>query len=680
MYERDNKQEVVRVSEIKSMTKSTRVINSLCVRDEVQRLLHLPEKVILPSKVVYSFKMLSFILDSLAEQAFEDISTRREFWMLASKRRERIINAVASVPFIVRTILLIQDKKERDALIDSSIVKNLMFQPKSVDLWLVALLSGGERARRCATYYLCLISRSSLSGLVGRKYNWSESDRLRFHSMRADLYKEISKLTGFLPVMLHLKDDLYEVSTRRAVKYVVESTIGKPLPVYLQFMEMFLLLLLMTSYRIIVELVYAFPSEAFLSQYREFWYLSLSISCYFIMRDLIIMASFSSTEEKLVLRYLRGFGNTLGLVAMISVLVVLSMLFVNGNVEGFNFTGIVMGMLWLKFLLQVKGMSESLSTLIYTIVQIGLQLRYFLTIFLIVIFFFGDMIDIVKKTSGDCENIDGDETDDSIESFCSLTPLQSYLAMYGVMIGGMEISTLGSSSWEVSLLFVAASFCGVIVLVNILIAIVTSEYEAARQVSCKFFARARLELAANHVARAKVSHPPDDPTSGWPRKLWRLSSNVKYLGVIYMVEYFLVMSLISCTSLYREGILGNFLYISLILVAILYHLFLVAMNMYLVARSICNMECLRFLRGTKFHRGMLKICLIPVCRYLSAVGLGQGEKCPDASDIAEEKDHAITYNDQLQSNISEEIRASEARILHAVRSMTMFQSQPKEFE
>ena len=50
------------------------------------------------------------------------------------------------------------------------------------------------------------------------------------------------------------------------------------------------------------------------------------------------------------------------------------------------------------------------------------------------------MIDIVKKTSGDCEYIEGNETDDSIESFCSLTPLQSYLAMYGVMIGGMEVS------------------------------------------------------------------------------------------------------------------------------------------------------------------------------------------------------------------------------------------------
>ena len=73
------------------------------------------------------------------------------------------------------------------------------------------------------------------------------------------------------------------------------------------------------------------------------------------------------------------------------------------------------------------------------------------------------MIDIVKKTSGDCDFAEGEEMDSSLETFCSLTPLQSYLAMYGVMIGGMEISSLEGSSALVSLLFVAASFCGVIV-------------------------------------------------------------------------------------------------------------------------------------------------------------------------------------------------------------------------
>ena len=209
-YTRDSKHMVVRLSEIKTLTKSTRVINSLCVREEVQKLLQLPENVHLPAKVLYSFKMLSFILDTLSESAFEDISIRREFWAISSKRRDKIITKVASVPFLVRTILLIEQNTVRDALIELSIVKNLMFRPQSVDLWLVALLSGGERARACATHYLCLISRSSLSGLVGRKMNWGESDRLRFHSMREDLYCSVGKLNGFLPCMLHLGDSLYE--------------------------------------------------------------------------------------------------------------------------------------------------------------------------------------------------------------------------------------------------------------------------------------------------------------------------------------------------------------------------------------------------------------------------------------------------------------------------------------
>ena len=109
------------------------------------------------------------------------------------------------------------------------------------------------------------------------------------------------------------------------------------------------------------------------------------------------------------------------------------MLRVNGNVEGRNFVGIVSGLLWWKFLLHVKGMSENLSTLIYTIIQIAAALKYFVAIFLIAIFFFADMIDIVKKTSGECENVDG-EMDSSLETFCSLTPLQTYLAMYGIMV------------------------------------------------------------------------------------------------------------------------------------------------------------------------------------------------------------------------------------------------------
>lgn len=133
----------------------------------------------------------------------------------------------------------------------------------------------------------------------------------------------------------------------------------------------------------------------------------------------------------------------------------------------------------------------------------------------------------------------------------------------------------------------------------------------------------------------RKSLQPDDPTSGIERKLWRLVSKIKYLALVGAVEYFLIISLLASTSLHKDEILGDFLYVALIMTAILHHLFVVAAMMYLVGRSICKYESLRWLRGSKFHRTLMNICLKPVCRYLTSVGLGKGEQCPDASDVEE---------------------------------------------
>jgi len=189
-----------------------------------------------------------------------------------------------------------------------------------------------------------------------------------------------------------------------------------------------------------------------------------------------------------------------------------------------------------------------------------------------------------------------------------------------------------------------------------------------------------LEAAAQHVAREKLINPPDDPTSGIERKIWRAAAKMKYIALMIVVEYFLVLALMSCASLHRDRILGDMLYVSMILCAVLYHMFIVGASLYLVARAICNWEALRWLRGTKFHRVLLKVCLMPVCKYLSSVGLGRGEKCPDASDDWG-KDQPLTRKELLEfeSNIQDAIRSSErrilrseARVLHTVES-AMFQ-------
>lgn len=315
--------------------------------------------------------MLSVVIDSITQSSYDSISMRKEFFLTSSKRRDKIIRKVAVLPFLVRTILLIDDTSQRDTLLRLSIFRHVVLCKETVGLWLNALLSGDERAKSCAMHYICIVSRLSLSSLYGQNIHWSSSDLERFHYSRAELFDEIKNLSGFLPTMLHLGDQLYVVATRRAVKHIVEGTIGRPLPVYLMFMEMSFLLTLMTSYRMIVDLIYLNPSEMSSSLYPEFWGLAMSIATYFLLHDLMVVASLGAIEQKLSSRFIHSFGNVIGFISIVSVLAVLSVLYCDGNVQDNGFLGIVAGLLWWKFLIHTKGMSEHLSTLIYTIIKVS---------------------------------------------------------------------------------------------------------------------------------------------------------------------------------------------------------------------------------------------------------------------------------------------------------------------
>ena len=155
----------------------------------------------------------------------------------------------------------------------------------------------------------------------------------------------------------------------------------------------------------------------------------------------------------------------------------------------------------------------------------------------------------------------------------------------------------------------------------------------------------------------------------------RIFGKMKLIAMVGVIEYFLITSLMSCTSMYRDGYIGDFLFVALILCGVLQHIFLLGTIMYKIGNFICNMESLRWLRGSKFHTVLLNIGLFPVCRYLSSVGLGQGEKCPDASDYDEKDNQPLSNKDyaskqaDFEHNIQEAIKESETRILHAVKSM-----------
>lgn len=181
------------------------------------------------------------------------------------------------------------------------------------------------------------------------------------------------------------------------------------------------------------------------------------------------------------------------------------------------------------------------------------------------------------------------------------------------------------------------------------------------------------------VAREKFLNPKDDPTSGNGRIFWRHFARFKNLAMLVVMEYFLIKSLSSCSKLRADGIIEEFTFVSLVLFAVLYHILVVAATMYILTRAICRYERLRWIRGSKVHRVMFKLFLLPVHRYLALIGLGTCEKCPETSDIHESdrplsRDEFARKQSDFQTNMEVAILASETRILHALKSMLMFDS------
>lgn len=173
--------------------------------------------------------------------------------------------------------------------------------------------------------------------------------------MRKDLYNRIGQLNGLLPMILLLGDQVYEVSTKRSVKHIVESVLGTPFVVYLIFSDMICVLVLNCSYRIIIELLYN-SSEPVGSSFREFWGLAFTTAVVFILKDIGILLGFFTFEENLWKRHLTSVSTIVGIFTMISIFASLGIIYVDESIQGRYFLGLVSGLLWWKVVLQFKGM------------------------------------------------------------------------------------------------------------------------------------------------------------------------------------------------------------------------------------------------------------------------------------------------------------------------------------
>ena len=177
--------------------------------------------------------------------------------------------------------------------------------------------------------------------------------------------------------------------------------------------------------------------------------------------------------------------------------------------NGFN--AFVVGLLWLKVLGFLKVANRHMSTFIMAVFQILLDLKYFAVVLIVVVCQMGDMMSIAVGTKDNgsfCE--ENEEQDSTVEDFCSDNRTDGYLRVYALLLGEFDLDSYRETK-GLAILFVIFTVVGVIILLNVLIAVISDSYERARLRGPRLFGTARVTFVAQHEALEGFLRPGSNP-------------------------------------------------------------------------------------------------------------------------------------------------------------------------
>jgi len=599
----------------------------------------LSQRVVVTSKFMNAIKLLSRIVEDIVRSALDEYYGDAEK-VLNTKPLDEIVGKIASVPYLLRTIIVIDDdfRDEKNEIIDSSLLKHILLSTRSVGQWVITMMCGNSFARKNFVAYLKLVSSISLERLLGVEKRWSASSQKWFCSHRTALFEKMSSIKMFLSCATRMGDDLLlEAASTEVVVYQIDKVLGEPLAIGMILNDAILHFILMISYRAVLKTV----NSPFITdppaEYQELWILGILILTFFIVRDSSTLIATIQSSKYALFGHVKHLWNWIIVACILMTFSIFVKLINEPDFYAPNYMAITSGFLWLKALYHIKGMNEHVATLMYTVSQIFRKMLPFLFILVFVLVMFSDMIEIVTKATGGCEPADDTFSDDD-PNFCEMGSIDNYMLMYTYLLTGIDFSLLHNSSPFVRLLLLSFTFLGIIILTNVLIAVVTDCYGDAGKCSRALFQRSRLQIAARHDTRNQFFHPPTFTTA---RDHFIMRSFIKFLlfSSLVVINYFLVISIDTLNELVRRGVVEMFLQIDLIACAILFDTSLIGTGIHFFSASlgkhtkVGSLSCvIRFKRNKAFII-FTKICLLPLDFYLSMIGLKKNEEWSDSVDL-----------------------------------------------
>lgn len=154
-------------------------------------------------------------------------------------------------------------------------------------------------------------------------------------------------------------------------------------------------------------------------------------------------------------------------------------------------------------------------------------------------------IAVATKDNGTFCDTDPDNLDETLADFCASNQMAAYLRIYALLLGDFELDSYKETSGMV-FLFCLFTVVGVVILLNVLIAVIDDSYERAKISGRNLFGRARVEFVALNEALESFLRPGVKPVDSGVG-----SATKAFFSLFYIGRWLVLISMIS-TALNAE--------------------------------------------------------------------------------------------------------------------------------
>ena len=156
---------------------------------------------------------------------------------------------VASIPLLVQSILLLESNTSRKYILQSSIMRLVLFCPKCIGPWLTKMLCH-RRTRKSAVDFLVIVSRLKIEDLIGDYRKPTRECWTVFKNQLRCLFLAIADLDQIIASLAILDEkEKQRAASTRVVWFVMSQSLTKPFVVSLVVSDFVMQLALMVAFR-----------------------------------------------------------------------------------------------------------------------------------------------------------------------------------------------------------------------------------------------------------------------------------------------------------------------------------------------------------------------------------------------------------------------------------------------